>query len=151
MNYTDSNYTYKFEKSAFNLQSMFMKKNNPYFESNVRHDTPFYISFQIPSSITCDCPKIFLSNYLPKPFTIVAQSTGAVEYTDWISADPTLRVSWIWHKAISSQGFSNAGDLGNVEYPFISVVPRFTLTWSGSTWKGPIYEPTRTAKLSCLK
>ena len=25
-------------------------------------------------------------------------------------------------------------DLGNVEYPFNAIAPRFTLSWNGSTW-----------------
>ena len=44
------------------------------------------------------------------------------------------RVSWIWHKTIWWWGFSNAGALGNAEYLFIAIAPRFTLFWSGSTW-----------------
>ena len=36
-------------------------------------------------------------------------------------------VSWMWHKTI-----------------FIAIASRFTLTWSGSTWEGPIYESNRT-------
>ena len=38
----------------------------------------------------------------------------AVEYTDCISA-------------------VYLGALGNVEYPFIAIIPRSTLTWSGGT------------------
>ena len=26
------------------------------------------------------------------------------------------------------------GDLGNMEYLFIAIAPKSTLTWSGSTW-----------------
>ena len=44
------------------------------------------------------------------------------------------RVSWIWHKAIWWWGSSNAGALGNTEYPFIAVAPRSTLARLGSTW-----------------
>ena len=44
------------------------------------------------------------------------------------------QVSWIWHKTIWWWGSSNAGALGNVEYPFIAIAPRSTLAWSGSTW-----------------
>ena len=34
---------------------------------------------------------------------------------------------WWW-------GSNNAGALRNVEYPFIAIILRFTLTWSGSIW-----------------
>ena len=33
---------------------------------------------------------------------------------------------------------------GNAEHPIIAIAPRSTLTWSGSTWSGPIYELNRT-------
>ena len=53
-------------------------------------------------------------------------------------------------------GSSNAGALGNAEYPFIAIAHRSTLIQSGSTWKGPTYRSNRTklytyAKLNCLK
>ena len=44
------------------------------------------------------------------------------------------RVSCIWYKTIWWWGSSNAGALGNVDYPFIAIVPRSTLTRNGSTW-----------------
>ena len=50
----------------------------------------------------------------------LAQSAGAAKYTDCISVeglDPHTRGSCIWHKTIWWWGFSNAGDLGNAEYP----------------------------------
>ena len=31
-----------------------------------------------------------------------------------------------------------------VEYHFIAIAPRSTLTWSGRTWEGPIYGSNRT-------
>ena len=45
----------------------------------------------------------------------------------------------VWHLTIWWWGSSNAGALENVEYPFIASASRSTLTWSGSTWQGPIY------------
>ena len=50
----------------------------------------------------------------------------------------------------------NAGTLGNSEYPDIAIAPRFTLSYFGSTRKGPIYGSNRTKlctydKLNCLK
>ena len=45
---------------------------------------------------------------------MLAQSGGAAEYTDCISAGD--------------------GDLGNVEYPFTAIAPKSTLVRSGSTW-----------------
>ena len=38
---------------------------------------------------------------------------------------------------------SSPGVLGNMEYPFIAITPRSTLTQSSSTWSGPIYGPNR--------
>ena len=43
------------------------------------------------------------------------------------------RVSRIWHKTIWWWS-SGPGALGKVEYPFIAIAPRFTLTMSSSTW-----------------
>ena len=36
-------------------------------------------------------------------------------------------MSWIWHKTIWWWDSCNAGALGNVEYPFIAIAPRFWL------------------------
>ena len=70
-------------------------------------------------------------------FNEQAQSAGAVEYADFISAegldpsslsrvqDMALNCIWWW-------GFS-PGVLGNKEYPFTTITPRSLLTWSGST------------------
>ena len=44
------------------------------------------------------------------------------------------RMSGIWHKTIRWRGFSNAGALGNVEYSFIAIAPKFTLIQIGCTW-----------------
>ena len=62
---------------------------------------------------------------------------------------PGHDTNWWW-------GFSNAGVLGNVEYPFIAIAPKPTLAWCGSTWYGPIYGSNGTklcnyAKLNYLK
>ena len=43
-----------------------------------------------------------------------------------------------------------ARDLGNVEYPFIAIAPKFSLTWSVSTWQDLIYGSNRTMYL-CKK
>ena len=37
-------------------------------------------------------------------------------------------------KQSDSEAPVNAGALGNAEYPFIAIVPRFTIARSGSTW-----------------
>ena len=69
-----------------------------------------------------------------------AQSTGAVEYTDCTSADgktPLPNESpGCDTKQSDDEGQINAGDLGNAEYPFIAIAPRFTLARSGSTLQG---------------
>ena len=66
----------------------------------------------------------------------LAQSAGAIEYTDCFSAegqDPLQRVSWVWHKTIWWWGSSNVGALGNAEFPGIIIAPRSTLARSSST------------------
>ena len=63
-------------------------------------------------------------------FFLFVQASGAVEYTDWPSAEgirPPSWVSWGW-------GSSDAGDLENAEHPFIAIAPRFPLAQNGSTW-----------------
>ena len=54
-------------------------------------------------------------------------SAGAAEYTDYISDSLNERPRY--DLDISS----NAGTLGNAEYPFIAIVPRSTLARSDST------------------
>ena len=54
-------------------------------------------------------------------------------------APPTKRVSWIWHKKIY-RWISRSGALGNVEYSFIAITFRSTLTRSGNTYYGPIQQ-----------
>ena len=62
------------------------------------------------------------------------QSIGAIEYTNYITAEaPNPMSVLIWHKTIWSWG-SRQGALRNVEYPFIAIDPWSTLTWSGSPW-----------------
>ena len=48
----------------------------------------------------------------------------------------TLKIWW-WSS-------SNAGALWNTEYLFIVIATWSTLTQSGSTWKGPVYESNGT-------
>ena len=45
-----------------------------------------------------------------------------------------LRVSCLWHKTACWWGFSDAGALGNAEYPIIAIAPRSTLARNGRTW-----------------
>ena len=85
---------------------------------------------------------IYIYEILYKPF---AQSAGAVEYTDCISAeekDPPTSVL-IWVKAIRWCGSNYAGALGNSEYPFAAIASRSTLAWCGSTLWSPIYGPSK--------
>ena len=79
----------------------------------------------------------------------IALSARAVEYTYCVSTDepgpPTKRGSWIWWRGY------NPGALGNMEYLFITIAPRFTLARRGSTWKDPIYGSNRTVwHLNCV-
>ena len=59
----------------------------------------------------------------------MTQSAGAVEYIDCIIAeelDPPPSVPDVTLNNLSNTGFSNTGALGNVEYPFFAIAPRFT-------------------------
>ena len=51
---------------------------------------------------------------------------------------PSSRVSWVWHQTIWCW-YASPGAWKNVKYHFIATTPRSTLTWSGSTYQGPIY------------
>ena len=51
----------------------------------------------------------------------------------------TLNRIWWWGSSLEA--------LGNVEYPFITITPRSTLTQSGSTCKGLIYGSNKTSVL----
>ena len=67
----------------------------------------------------------------------MAQSAGSVKYTSSIFAERVRlpqQMSGIWHKTIGWWSSSNAGTLGNSEYPFIPLACRFTLAWSGNIW-----------------
>ena len=50
--------------------------------------------------------------------------------------DMILNCIWCWG--------SNSGALGNIEYPFIVIIPKFILTQSGSTCLDPVYGSHRT-------
>ena len=63
-----------------------------------------------------------------------------MDLTTWIE----IQVDVVFISFSLLEGFSNAGVLGNVEYPFIAIAVKSTLAWSGSIWKGPIYWSNRT-------
>ena len=46
---------------------------------------------------------------------------------------------------------SNAGGLGNAEYPFIAIAPRSALAWRGRTCGSNRSKLRTYAKLNCLK
>ena len=71
-----------------------------------------------------------------KPDFFIAQSAGAIKYTDCTSAYDTKQ--------------SDAGALGNAEHPFIAISRRSTLARNGSTWYGPIYGLNRTNSILML-
>ena len=50
---------------------------------------------------------------------------GKTPSNEWSGYDP---------KQSDGDGSSNAGALGNVEYPFIAIAPRSTLASSSNTW-----------------
>ena len=69
---------------------------------------------------------------------IIAQSAGAVEYTDCFSAegyDPPMSVLDMTLNNLMVR-FWSAGALANTEYTFIAIAPRSTLARSGSIWLG---------------
>ena len=49
--------------------------------------------------------------------------------------DMILIWTWLW--------FSISEDIRSVKYPFITITPKSTLTWSGCICYGPIYESNR--------
>ena len=60
---------------------------------------------------------------------MATQSAGGAEYINCISPNGCLG-----YDTEQSDGFSNAGALGNVEHPFIAITPRSTPAHSGSIW-----------------
>ena len=67
----------------------------------------------------------------------MAQSAGAAEYTDYISAegfDSLDEGPGNDTKQSDGWGASNARPLGNAEYPFYTMAPWSTLARNGSTW-----------------
>ena len=62
-------------------------------------------------------------------YTLQKSKTPPPTHPEKHISSMTLNCNWRWG--------SSYGDLGNVEYPFISITPRFTLAWSG-TCQGPI-------------
>ena len=80
---------------------------------------PVFCPSLIPSAI------ILVIDFLLS-FKQLAQTAGAVEYTNCISAKGWFscqRVSWIWHKTIWWWGSSNTRTFGNVEYSHIAITP----------------------------
>ena len=59
-----------------------------------------------------------------------AQLAVAVEYTDSAEGYDPLPMSIL---DMTWRSFSNAGALGNVEYPFIAIIPRTTQAQRGCT------------------
>ena len=77
------------------------------------------------------CLEIIYLIYVLKRF--VAQSAGAVEYTDCFSAGVGL-ISPFNECPRYDTKQSDAGALGNAVYFFIAIAPRSTLAWSGNIW-----------------
>ena len=74
------------------------------------------------------CKQISCNSFKDK--ITVAQSAGAVEYTDCTSAEvgktPPNECPGYDTKQSDGWGSSNAGALGNAEHPFIAIAPRST-------------------------
>ena len=62
----------------------------------------------------------------------IAQSAGAVEYTDCTSASEKTSSTSVLDLILNNLTVIDA--LRNAEYPFIGLAPRSTLTQGGSTW-----------------
>ena len=65
---------------------------------------------------------------------LLAQSAGAVEYTDCFSAEGVRPPHECPGHDTKQSDSEVPGALGNVEYPFIAIAPRSTLARSGSIW-----------------
>ena len=88
----------------------------------------------------------------------LAQSAGAVEYTDCISAEGQDRPHQVCPGYDTKQSDIEVPVMlelwGNAEHPFIASAPWSTQARNGSTWYGPIYGLNITklhtyAKLNC--
>ena len=88
----------------------------------------------------------------------MAHSTGAIEYTEFISAEGKDSTNECpRYDTKQSNGSAPALGLCRMQStPFIVIAPRSALPWSGSTWLDAIYGLNITkqctyAKLNCLK
>ena len=85
-----------------------------------------------------DCTISLLNSKLLKSvdqFIYLHLSAGAVEYIDCVSAEGKIPLTSFLEMTKQSDGecSNNAGALGNVEYPFIAITPKSTLTRSNSS------------------
>ena len=64
----------------------------------------------------------------------LAQLAGAAEYSDCISAEGKTPLWVSLDMTIWWLDSSNAGVIGNAEYPFIAITPCSTLAGVGSIW-----------------
>ena len=64
----------------------------------------------------------------------MAQLVGASKYIDCISAEGLDFSNECRGYDTKQSDDETSGALGNAEYPFIALAPRFTLAWSGGTW-----------------
>ena len=78
---------------------------------------------------------------------LLGQSAGAVEYTNYISAEEQNSPIEC-PRYDTEQSDSEASVMQELwekaENPFVAIAPRSTLARSGSTWWGPIYGLNRT-------
>ena len=77
-----------------------------------------------------------------------SQSAGTVECANCISTEGQDHCQWVsWIFGYDTKPFdgeaSVIGALGNVEYLFIAIFLRFSLTQNGSTCSGPLYGSNR--------
>ena len=75
---------------------------------------------------------VSLWNYHPNSYTSVAIShlLEAMLIFIWVKYEVVQVVEY----TDCIYGSTNSGALGNAEYPFIAIVSRSVLTWSGSIW-----------------
>ena len=111
---------------------MYPKRNSNTLIYTSFSDSLSISSYQFITFISSISPSIYLSIYLTSCPVGWDYRIHRLQFCQGIR--PPKRVSCIWHEKIWWRGSSNAGALGNAEYPFIAIAPRSTLARIYSTW-----------------
>ena len=73
-------------------------------------------------------------------------ASGQNEPGEKYSTFPLFSELELPHKILHLMVRLQSWSLGNVKYPFITIIPRFILTGSDNTYEGPIYKSNRTVQ-----